>query len=63
MKTKIHHVSGGYNFEIPKTWGYLGFGHNDTRQTGGMWYFERDKEEAEILLKERQAQLKSQSNW
>lgn len=58
VTTKIYHTHDG----IPEGYKSLGFGHNDARQTGGMWCYIGDKAVAEQMLEERRKVVKKMAD-
>ena len=63
IKTDIMHVHTSIS-HLPhlQEWEILCWGHNDSRLTGGMFYYVGDKAKAQIMADERMAKARKDSD-
>ncbi len=63
VKTEIIHVNGGMNIaHYPDPWKPLCWGHDDSKLSGGMFYYLGDKVEAQDMADKRMADAVQRSN-
>jgi hypothetical protein len=64
IKTDIMHAHN-FNQYVNNVngWMLLCYGHDDSRLTGGAFYYVGDKDEAQVMADERMAEARKDSDW